>query len=183
MYKEYFYHIPFIDEKVSFILWNVITPKTRVVVDQGPLSEIWWCLSRVDKTKKFRVYSKFASNGRKSFILKPVLQKGTPSCGWGQDMDQGSMDPLFGPVPWTTFHGPLSMDPLSWTRSMDSFLYFYKKVLHQVQGHSKTEIVSKKDLTRRCRPMLTIDHKYLVVLTWRTLCLHMCSRKTVKLSY
>ena len=29
--------------------------------------------------------------------------------------------------------------------------------------------------------MLTIDHKYLVVLTWRTLCLHMCSRKTVKL--
>ena len=29
--------------------------------------------------------------------------------------------------------------------------------------------------------MLTIDRKYLVVLTWRTLCLHMCSRKTVKL--
>ena len=27
--------------------------------------------------------------------------------------------------------------------------------------------------------MLTIDHKYLVVLTWRTLCLHMCSRQTV----
>ena len=80
MYKEYFYHIPFMDEKVSFILWNVITPKTRVMVDQGPLSEIWWCLSRVDKTKKFRVYSKFASNGRKRFILKPVLQKGTPSC-------------------------------------------------------------------------------------------------------
>ena len=79
MYKEYFYHIPFTDEKVSFILWNAITSKTRVMVDQGPLSEIWWCLSRVDKTKKFRVYSKFASNGRKSFILKPVLQKGTPS--------------------------------------------------------------------------------------------------------
>ena len=58
-----------------------------------------------------------------------------------------------------------SMDPLSWTRSMDSFFYFYKKVLHQVHGHSKTEIVTKKDLTRRCRPMLTIDHKYLVVLT------------------
>ena len=48
---------------------------------------------------------------------------------------------------------------------MDSFFYFYKKVLHQVNGHSKTEIVPKKDLTRRCRPMLTIDHKYLVVLT------------------
>ena len=45
------------------------------------------------------------------------------------------------------------------------FFYFYKKVLHQVNGHSKTEIVPKKDLTRRCRPMLTIDHKYLVVLT------------------
>ena len=31
--------------------------------------------------------------------------------------------------------------------------------------------------------MLTIDHKHLVVLTWHTLCLHMCSRKTVKLSW
>ena len=29
--------------------------------------------------------------------------------------------------------------------------------------------------------MLVIVHKYLVVLTWRTLCLQMCSRKTVKL--
>ena len=71
-----------------------------------------------------------------------------------------SLDRVHGPLSWTR-----SMDPLSWTRSMDSFFYFYKKVLHQVQGHSKTEIVSKKDLTRRCRPMLTIDHKYLVVLT------------------
>ena len=100
--------------------------------------------------------------------------------GWGQNMDQGSMDPLFGPGPlsWTE-----SMGPLSWTRSMDSFFfYFYKKVLHQVHGHSKTEIVPKKDLTRRCQPMLTIDHKYLVVLTWRILCLHMCSCKTVKLN-
>ena len=67
---------------------------------------------------------------------------------------------VHGPPLWTG-----SMDPLSWTRSMDSFFYFYKKVLHQVHGHSKTEIVPKKDLTRRCRPMLTIDHKYLVVLT------------------
>ena len=62
-------------------------------------------------------------------------------------MDQGSMDPLFGPGPWTVFFN------------------FYKNVLHQVHGHSKTEIVPKKDLTRRCRPVLTIDHKYLVVLT------------------
>ena len=85
---------------------------------------------------------------------------------------------VHGPPLWTG-----SMDPLSWTRSMDSFFYFYKKVLHQVHGHSKTEMVPKKDLTRRCRPMLTIDHKYLVVLTWHTLCLHMCSRKTVKLSW
>ena len=85
----------------------------------------------------------------------------------------GSMDHFHGPGPWTRYHGP---GP--WT----VFFYFYKKVLHQVHGHSKTEIVPKKDLTRRCRPMLTIDHKYLVVLTWRTLCLHMCSRKTVKLS-
>ena len=36
------------------------------------------------------------------------------------------------------------------------------------------------DLTRSCWPMLVIVHKYLVVLTWRTLCLQMCSRKTVK---
>ena len=98
-------------------------------------------------------------------------------------MDQGSMDPLFGPGPWTTFmdrvHGPRSMDPLSWTRSMDSFFLF----LYEGQWSLKnTNIVPKKDLTRRCRPMLTIDHKYLVVLTRRTLCLHMCSRKTVKLS-
>ena len=75
-------------------------------------------------------------------------------------MDQGSMDPLFGPGPWTTFmdrvHGP---GP--WT----VFFNFYKKVLHQVNGHSKTEIVPTKDFTRRCRPMLTIDHKYLSVLT------------------
>ena len=81
-------------------------------------------------------------------------------------MDQGFMDPLFGPGPWTTFmdqvHGPPVM-----ARSMDSlFFYFYKKVLHQVHEHSKTEIVPKKDLTRRCRPMLTIDHKSdVVVLT------------------
>ena len=75
-------------------------------------------------------------------------------------MDQGSMDPLFGPGPWTTF-----MDRVHGPPVMDSFFYFYKKVLHQVHGHSKTEIVPKKDFTRRCRPMLTIDHKYLVVLT------------------
>ena len=60
----------------------------------------------------------------------------------------GSMDHLHGPGPWTVF-----------------LFYFYKKVLHQVHGHSKTEIVPKKDLTRRCRPMLTSDHKYLVELT------------------
>ena len=71
-----------------------------------------------------------------------------------------SLDRVHGPLSWTG-----SMDPLSRTRSMDSFFYFYKKVFHQVHGHSKTEIVPKKDLTRRCRPMLTIDHKYLVVLT------------------
>ena len=88
-----------------------------------------------------------------------------------------SLDQVHGPLSWTG-----SMDPMSWTRSMDSFFYFYKKVLHQVHGHSKIEIVPKKDFTRRCQPMLTIDHKYLVVLTWRILCLHMCSCKTVKLS-
>ena len=79
-------------------------------------------------------------------------------------MAQGSMDPLFGPGPLTTFmdrvHGPPVTDQVH-----GQFFYFYKKVLHQVNGHSKTEIVPKKDLTRRCRPMLTIDHKYLVVLT------------------
>ena len=66
-------------------------------------------------------------------------------------MDQGSMDPLFGPGPWT--------------RSMDSFFYFYKEVLHQVHGHSKTEKVPKKHFTRHCQPMHMIDHKYLVALT------------------
>ena len=67
-------------------------------------------------------------------------------------MDQGSMDPVQrgGPGP-DQVHG--------------QFFNFHKKVLYQVHGHSKTEIVPKKDLTRRCRPMLTIDHKYLVVLT------------------
>ena len=93
-------------------------------------------------------------------------------------MDQGSMDPsldrVHGPLSWTG-----SMDPLSWTRSIDSFFLF----LYEGQWSLKnTNVVPKKDLTRRCRPMLTIDHKYLVVLTRRTLCLHMCSRKTVKLS-
>ena len=96
---------------------------------------------------------------------------------WTRGSWTPSLDRVHGPLLWTG-----SMDPLSWTRSMDSFFNFYKKVLHQVHGHSKTEIVPKKILTRRCWPMLTIDHKYLVVLTWRTLCLHMCSRKTVKLS-
>ena len=92
------------------------------------------------------------------------------------------------PVDWRqrqrvrTKHGPGVHGPPVTDQVHGQFFYFYKKVLHQVNGHSKTEIVPKKDLTRRCRPMLTIDHKYLVVLTWRTLCLHMCSRKTVKLS-
>ena len=38
----------------------------------------------------------------------------TSGVGWGQNMDQGSMDPHFGPGPWTTFmdqvHGPPVMD-------------------------------------------------------------------------
>ena len=80
-------------------------------------------------------------------------------------MDQGCMDPLFGLGPWTTFmdwvHGPPVMNRVHG----QFFLNSYKKVLHQVHGHSKTEIGPKEDLTRRCRPMLTIDHKYLVVLT------------------
>ena len=72
-------------------------------------------------------------------------------------MDQGSMNSLFGPGPRTTFmdrvHGPPVMDQVH-----GQFFYFYKnKVLYQVHGHSKTEIVPKKDFTRRCRPMLTID--------------------------
>ena len=49
-------------------------------------------------------------------------------------MDQGSMDPLFGTGPWSPCHGP---GP--WT-----VFYFYKKVFHQVHGHSKTEIEPKK---------------------------------------
>ena len=79
---------------------------------------------------------------------------------------RGLWDPYFGPGPWTTFmdrvHGPPVMD--------------------RIHGHY-FQIMSAKilDLTRSCRPMLVIVHKYLVVLTWRTLCLQMCSRKTVKL--
>ena len=42
-------------------------------------------------------------------------------------MDQGSMDPLFGPGPWTTFmdrvHGPPVMDQVH-----GQLFYFYKKV-------------------------------------------------------
>ena len=64
-------------------------------------------------------------------------------------MDQGSMDPLFGPGPWTTFmdrvHGLPVMDQVH-----GQFLNFYKKVLHQVHGHSETEMVPKQDLMRRC---------------------------------
>ena len=92
----------------------------------------------------------------------------------------GSVDPLFGPGPRTTimdrFHG--------------HFVNFYRRVLYRVHEHSflngeswtnteKKQKTKKQDLTRRCRPMLTIDYKYLVVLTWRTLCLYMCGRKTV----
>ena len=60
----------------------------------------------------------------------------------GQNMDQGSMDPHFGPIPWTPCHGP---GP--WI-----LFYFYRKVLDRVHEHSflnnknwtKTEIVQKK---------------------------------------
>ena len=48
-------------------------------------------------------------------------------------MDQGSMDPLFGLGPWTTFmdrvHGLPVMD-----QAHGQFLNFYKKVLHQVRA-------------------------------------------------
>ena len=74
-------------------------------------------------------------------------------------MDQGSMDPLFGPGPWTTFmdrvHGPPVMDQVH-----GQFFSVFRKVLPRSMDTQK-----QKYLTRRCRPMLTIDHKYLVVLT------------------
>ena len=41
-------------------------------------------------------------------------------------MDQGSMDPLFGPDPWTIFMAG-SMDPLPLTRSMDIFFIFIRR--------------------------------------------------------
>ena len=90
-----------------------------------------------------------------SFEINGVRTKHGPGVH-GPPLWTGSMDHFHGPGPWTPCHGP---GP--WT----VIFYFYKKVLHQIHGHSKTEIVPKKDLTRRCRPMLTIDHKYLVVLT------------------
>ena len=63
-----------------------------------------------------------------------------------------SLDPQFGPVPWTPCHG---LGP--WI-----LFYFYRKVLDRVHGHSflnneewiKTEIVQIYDLTRRCRPLI-----------------------------
>ena len=49
-----------------------------------------------------------------------------------------SLDRVHGPCSWTG-----SMNPLSWT----VFFYFYKnKVLHQVHGHSKTEIQSNPSM-------------------------------------
>ena len=51
-------------------------------------------------------------------------------------MEQGSMDTLFGPGPWTIFmdrvHGPPVIDQVH-----GHFFYLYKKVLYQVHGHSK----------------------------------------------
>ena len=64
--------------------------------------------------------------------------------GWGQNMDQGSMDPHFGPGPWTTFmdrvHGHFFLINENWTT---------------------TEIEQNK---------ISQDavHKYLVVLTYST---------------
>ena len=126
-------------------------------------SSIWlflvWCLKKVDF---------YAARNRIEITFRDTDSPVKCEPGWGQNMDQGSMDHLFGPGPWTTF-----MDRV---HGQFFFFYFYKKVLHQVYGHSK------KDLTRRCWLMLVIDHKYLVVLTWHKHGLHMCSRKTVKLS-
>ena len=77
-------------------------------------------------------------------------------------MDQGSVtDPLFGPGSWTTI-----MD-----RVHGHFVNFYRKVLHRVHEYSflnsggEQKQRKKQDMTRRCRPMLTIDYKYFVVLT------------------
>ena len=68
-------------------------------------------------------------------------------------MDQGSMDPLFGPGPWTTFmdrvHGLPVMDQVH-----GQFFNFYKKVLHQVNGHSKTEN-SASDAVDQCSRLIT----------------------------
>ena len=81
-------------------------------------------------------------------------------------MDQGSMDPIFGPGPWTTFmgrvHGPPVMDQV---HGQFFLLFFIRRFCTRSMDTPKTEIVPKKDLTRRYQPMLTIDHKYLVVLT------------------
>ena len=56
---------------MSFILWNVITPKTRVV-DQGSLSEICWYLLRVYKTKKIQ---QTCFQRKKTFYLKTCPAK------------------------------------------------------------------------------------------------------------
>ena len=90
-----------------------------------------------------------------NMIRKGVRTKHGPGVH-GPPLWTGSMDHFHGPGPWTPCHGP---GP--WT----VFFYFYRKVLHQVHGHSKTEKVPKKDFTRHCQPMHMIDHKYLVALT------------------
>ena len=45
----------------------------------------------------------------------------TVNFGWGQNMDQGSMDPHFGPGPWTTFmdrvHGQIFFNNEKWTKT------------------------------------------------------------------
>ena len=56
---------------------------------------------------------------------------------WTRGSWTPSLDRVHGPLSWTG-----SMDSLSWTRSMDIFFYFYKKVLHRVNGHSKTVLNS-----------------------------------------
>ena len=80
-------------------------------------------------------------------------------------MDQGSVDPLFGPGPQTTImgrvHGPPVMD-----RVHGHFVNFYRKFLHLVHEHSflnsesltSTEKKNNKKKTRFDETLSTDAH-------------------------
>ena len=63
-----------------------------------------------NRKKTFRRISSYKFGCRKKTLSDFLASRSSPSKrvntapgGWGQNMDQGSMDPHFGPGPWTVF--------------------------------------------------------------------------------